>query len=84
MSRRRANMRREARTQIFIEAPYRNMALLRAILDACQGGTMLCLATDLTLATESVATQSVDRWKAGALPALDCRPTVFLLGCRTA
>ena len=76
--------RRERRTQIFIEAPYRNMQLLRAILSACGEGTLLCLATDLTLATEVIATQSVARWKAGTPPALDRRPTVFLIGCPTA
>jgi 16S rRNA (cytidine1402-2'-O)-methyltransferase len=72
--------RRTSRTQIFIEAPYRNMQLLRAILSVCSGDILLCLATDLTLATEAIATQSVAQWRAGPPPALNRRPTVFLLG----
>jgi 16S rRNA (cytidine1402-2'-O)-methyltransferase len=70
---------REHRTQIFIEAPYRNAQLTQAILEACQGGTLLCLATDLTLATESVRTRTVSAWKAGPAPAISRCPTVFLL-----
>lgn len=65
-------------TQLFIEAPYRNDVLLAAILEACRGDTALCLATDLTQPTESVRTRTVAQWKA-APPALDRRPTVFVL-----
>jgi 16S rRNA (cytidine1402-2'-O)-methyltransferase len=75
--------RRERRTGIFIEAPYRNMQLLRAILEACQGATLLCLATDLTLPTESIATRTVAQWKARTAPDINRRPTVFLLSCGT-
>ena len=40
-------------TQIFIETPYRNAALLRSILDGCRGDTLLCIAVDLTLPSAS-------------------------------
>ena len=76
--------RRERRTQMFIEAPYRNMQLLRAIFDACRGDTLLCMATDLTLATEAIGTRTIAEWKARAPPALNRRPTVFLLYCEAA
>lgn len=65
-------------TQLFIEAPYRNNALLAAIVNACRGDTALCLATDLTQPTQWVQTRSISSWKADP-PALDRRPTVFLL-----
>lgn len=65
-------------TQLFIEAPYRNKALLAAILETCRTDTLLCLATDLTLATEEVRTQPVSLWKKTP-PALERRPTVFLI-----
>ena len=71
--------KRERRTQTFIEAPYRNVQLVQAVLEACQGNTLLCLATDLTLETESVQMQAVSAWKAGAVPPIARRPTVFLL-----
>ncbi len=65
-------------TQLFIEAPYRNDALLATIVETCRGDTMLCLASDLTRPTESVQTRPVSRWKIER-PVLDHRPTVFLL-----
>jgi 16S rRNA (cytidine1402-2'-O)-methyltransferase len=69
---------RKGVTQIFIEAPYRNEALFEAIARTCRPDTLLCLATDLTLATESVHTRPVSQWR-NARPGLDRRPTVFLL-----
>jgi 16S rRNA (cytidine1402-2'-O)-methyltransferase len=69
---------RADRTQIFIEAPYRNDALLRAVLDACREDTLICLATDITLASESIRTRSVKAWR-NTPPVLNRRPTVFLL-----
>lgn len=68
------------RTQIFIETPYRNENAFRAILDACRDDTLVCLATDLTLPSESVRTQSVEAWRK-VPPDLNRRPTVFLLYC---
>ncbi|MGH8640921.1 MAG: SAM-dependent methyltransferase [Burkholderiales bacterium] len=65
-------------TQIFIEAPYRNTALLRSILAGCRGDTLLCIAVDLTLPTASVATRAIAEWKKKP-PDLDRRPAVFLL-----
>lgn len=65
-------------TQIFIEAPYRNESLLQAVLDACRDDTLLCIATDLTLPTESVRTRPIADWKR-KFPAINRRPAVFLL-----
>jgi 16S rRNA (cytidine1402-2'-O)-methyltransferase len=65
-------------TQIFIETPYRNTALLRSILVDCRGDTLLCIAVDLTLPTASVATRAIAEWKKKP-PDLDRRPAVFLL-----
>ena len=66
-------------TQIFIETPYRNQALFNALLLTCKPKTRLCLATDLSLPGEQIATRRVADWKASAPPDLDKRPTVFLL-----
>jgi 16S rRNA (cytidine1402-2'-O)-methyltransferase len=64
--------------QIFIETPYRNDVLLDGILTACRGDTLLCVAVDLTLATECIRTLPVSDWKTRR-PNLDRRPAVFLL-----
>lgn len=69
--------RGESETQIFIETPYRNQALLAAILKACRADTLLCLARDLTLPTEEVLTLPVRAWS-GRDAGLDGRPCVFL------
>ena len=73
-----ARSRRERETQIFIETPYRNDALLAALLETASEKTFLCIATDLTLPTESIRTHPVARWRA-ARPVIGKRPTVFLL-----
>jgi 16S rRNA (cytidine1402-2'-O)-methyltransferase len=75
--------RQEKQTQIFIETPYRNEAMLEAIANHCTSSTLLTVATDLTLETESVRTPPVQIWKneitAGRFPDFKKKPTVFLL-----
>jgi 16S rRNA (cytidine1402-2'-O)-methyltransferase len=73
-----ADSRRERRTAIFIETPYRNDRLLRTIVETCADDTLLCLATDLTLAAEQIATRPVAVWR-GMRASVGKRPTVFLL-----
>lgn len=79
--------RQKRQTQLFIETPYRNAALFDALIAACRPDTLLCLATDLTLASEHIATRSVAAWRRAldksASADLLRRPTVFLLlsGC---
>lgn len=70
---------RLGQTQIFIETPYRNAALFAALLQTCRAGTRLCLASDLTLATESIRTRRIADWKKLPPPEIEKRPTVFLL-----
>jgi 16S rRNA (cytidine1402-2'-O)-methyltransferase len=76
-----ARSRKEHETQIFIETPYRNDALLAAVLESCGSETQLCVASDLTLHSESIATRSIGQWRK-ARPAIGKRPTVFLLLAR--
>ncbi len=73
--------RRERETEIFIETPYRNDALVAALLDTCAPATRLTLATGLTLPEESIATRSIAEWRKSR-PALGKRPTVYLLLAR--
>lgn len=75
--------RHEHQTQLFIETPYRNTALLEALLTTCHPRTLICIACDLTLDSEIVKTRSAAQWKAdmnaGNKPDLHKRPSVFLL-----
>jgi 16S rRNA (cytidine1402-2'-O)-methyltransferase len=69
---------REQETEIFIETPYRNEALLEALLSTCASTTVLCVAADLTLPTEQVAVKTIGEWRRTAAP-VGRRPAVFLL-----
>jgi 16S rRNA (cytidine1402-2'-O)-methyltransferase len=71
--------RTQGETQIFIETPYRNNQMLASILQTCATESVLCVASDLTLPTQFIRTQSIGRWR-GSPPDLNRRPTVFLLG----
>jgi 16S rRNA (cytidine1402-2'-O)-methyltransferase len=70
--------RRLGQTQMFIETPYRNDALLDTLLKNCAEATLLCIASDLTLGNEQVLTRRIAVWR-DARPVLHHRPTVFLL-----
>ncbi len=75
--------RTEKQTQFFIETPYRNAGMLETLAATCHAQTLICVATDLTLATESIKTQSAAKWKTdlanGNVPDFHKKPTVFLL-----
>ncbi len=74
--------RESGETQIFIETPYRNAAMLASLLKTCAPATRLCVASDLTLPTETVRVSSVAQWDRTAPDALGRRPSVFLLLAR--
>ena len=71
--------RKEKQTQLFIETPYRNAAMLEAITAACAPGTLICVATDLSLPSETIRTLTAAQWKTAAAPDFHKKPTVFLL-----
>jgi 16S rRNA (cytidine1402-2'-O)-methyltransferase len=69
---------RTGQTHIFIETPYRNRHIIESILANCGNDTMLCIASNISLADESVITAPVARWKK-INPDPGKKPTVFLL-----
>lgn len=66
-------------TQIFMETPFRNQKLLDDLLQTCNDATRLCLACDLTLATQFIKTKTIKDWKQQK-PELHRRYCIFLLG----
>jgi 16S rRNA (cytidine1402-2'-O)-methyltransferase len=75
---------RERATQIFIETPYRNEALLQSLLHTLSPSTRLCIAANLTLPGQFIRTLPVAEWKRqGDIPQLSRQPTVFLLEAAT-
>jgi 16S rRNA (cytidine1402-2'-O)-methyltransferase len=76
--------RKLQQTQIWIETPYRNTAMLIACMNSLVPQTMLCLGVDLSLPTEMIVTTSIAEWRKrypneSACASLQNRPTVFLL-----
>jgi 16S rRNA (cytidine1402-2'-O)-methyltransferase len=69
----------ENQAQIFIETPYRNKQLLDDILTTCLPSTLLCIACNITLPDEFIATRSMDEWKKN-IPDLHKKPGIFILG----
>jgi 16S rRNA (cytidine1402-2'-O)-methyltransferase len=69
---------RNDQTQIFIETPFRNNPLLEELLKTAHQKTRLCIACDLTSATESVQTKTIAEWQK-RIPELHKRPAIFLL-----
>lgn len=73
------NSKANQSTQIFIEAPYRNKHLLESLLNTLNDSTHLCVAWDLTLPTQGVVSQKIERWKKSPLPNLEKKAAIFLI-----
>jgi 16S rRNA (cytidine1402-2'-O)-methyltransferase len=79
-----AESRKLQQTQIWIETPYRNTAMLLACLGSLASQTHLSLGVDLTLKSEMMTTLSIAEWRKRypnevACAPLQNRPTVFLM-----
>ena len=71
--------RRTQQTQLMIETPYRNAALLTALLSALSGGTRLSVSCGLTLAQGWSRTDTVAGWKTRPTEMAADTPAVFSL-----
>jgi 16S rRNA (cytidine1402-2'-O)-methyltransferase len=68
-------------TQLFIETPYRNAALLQALLQSLQHNTRLAVSSGLTLPDQRILSETVKGWKQKNLAArVDGKPAVFAIG----
>lgn len=70
--------RDSGQTQLFIETPYRNDKLLAELINVLHPNTRLCVACDITLSTEYIATKSAADWKMTKVE-LHKRPAIFIL-----
>jgi len=71
---------RTGATQLFIEAPYRNEAMIDAVLSTCSPALRFCVAVDLSLPSEQIVSRPIGAWRKAPKPALAKRPAIFLLG----
>jgi 16S rRNA (cytidine1402-2'-O)-methyltransferase len=80
------NLERESRerhqTQVFIETPFRNNALMAHLLKSLRNDTRLCVAANITSNDEQIRCLTVAQWKK-ALPTFEKVPAVFLFQAAT-
>lgn len=70
----------ERQSQIFIEAPYRNIKLMEQMLQVCGAETRLTVACDITSPEELISTRSIAQWRKSSMPNIAKRPTIFIIG----
>lgn len=66
-------------SQIFMETPFRNDALLADLLLYCNQDVKLCIATNISNYNEIIKTFTIKKWKEN-IPFLNKKPTIFILG----
>jgi 16S rRNA (cytidine1402-2'-O)-methyltransferase len=67
------------RAQLFIETPYRNEAMIRALGESLRPATHVCIALDLTLPTEAVERRTAAAWRKAETARYAKRPAIFIL-----
>lgn len=70
--------RKEKAAQLFIETPYRNMAMIDSLLQTLAPDTRLTVACDLTLASETIISQPVAKWPRNQVD-FHKRPALFIV-----
>lgn len=68
----------QQQSQICIETPYRNDKLFAKMLKTLSSKTLICVACDITLSTEYIATKTVETWKKTPID-LHKRPSIFII-----
>lgn len=71
---------RSGYTQIFMETPYRNIALFDQMIQLLADPIPLCIACDLTSELSFVSTKTIKQWRKKGRPDINKRPCIFLLG----
>ena len=74
-----AQSKKLRQTQLWIEAPYRNQAMVETAAATLAPTTLLGVACDLTLPTELIRTAPAAEWKNYDAAPLHKRPAMFLL-----
>lgn len=70
----------ERQSQLFIEAPYRNLKLFQDFLSVCGEYTRLCVAADILQPDQRIVTRSIAQWRKVPPPDIQKRPAIFILG----
>ena len=65
-------------SQIIIETPYRNDALMADLVSTLRSATRICVAANITMPDQYIRTMTAGEWKK-SLPAIGKRPCVFVV-----
>jgi len=68
----------EGYAQIFIETPYRNQKMFESIISTCNKDTILCVAVNITLPSESIISMKISEWKRN-IPSLNDKLVIFAI-----
>ena len=71
---------KSGQTQLFIETPYRNAAMMQALLQTLQPNTRLAVSSGLTLVNGICRSDSIKNWRQKTSPLNNATPAVFALG----
>jgi 16S rRNA (cytidine1402-2'-O)-methyltransferase len=71
---------KSGQAQLFIETPYRNAALWKAMCESLQPSTRVAVASGLTLPDARIASASVAQWRKRETPVSNDVPAVFAIG----
>ena len=67
-------------TQMFIEVPFRNVAMVQALVQTLQHNTRLSVSSGLTLSSGVTRSETVKGWKQKASTLGNSTPAVFAIG----
>jgi len=70
----------ENQSQLFIEAPYRNIKLVEQFLQVCSPATKLTIAMNITSPEEFIQTHTIAEWQKLKMPEMHKIPAIFILG----
>ncbi len=71
-----ADAAKKHQTQLFMETPYRNPALLEDLLQNAKGNTKLSIAADITAPNQLLRTLTINDWKKQK-PDINKKPAIF-------
>ncbi|MFR9650533.1 MAG: SAM-dependent methyltransferase [Rikenellaceae bacterium] len=70
----------ERQSQIFIEAPYRNIKLFEQLITTLNPSTLLTVAVDITSESEFIVTKECREWGRSSKIEMNKKPTIFIIG----
>lgn len=75
-----AQCMKDGQTQLFIETPYRNAAMMQTLLQTLSPSTRLAVSSGLTLATANSFSATISAWRSQRRGPDNSTPAIFAIG----